>query len=341
MDNLFSKIRFIVAVAAGKGGVGKSSLTVLLAEALEQAGYAVGVFDADLYGSSIGHMMPAKQSEDFWKPGLFGAIKTFSLTNKENKESAMHARAPVINALLLEAIHKIQWGDLDYLLVDFPPGTGDIQLTLLQNIPFSGVVLVTLPQEVSLLDVRKAALMFPSMAVPILGVIENMSYYQEGDGEKKYLFGEGGGKRLSVQLNVPLLEEIPIDPLLCQHLDSGKNLFIEKQSLVVQQKIDKITQTIQKKLCNLEEVLSLQGVRATSKNKWQMIWSDGKITNLDPHQLQKGCPCKACKEGNSSSFEDVEITSMTQVGKYAIQVSFSKGCSKGLFPLALLREDLL
>lgn len=313
----------------------------MLAQALEQAGYAVGVFDADLYGSSIDHMMPSKRSDDFWKPGVFETIKTFSLAQKESSPSAMHARAPVINALLLEAIHKIEWGELDYLLVDFPPGTGDIQLTLLQNIPFSGVVLVTLPQEISLLDVRKAALMFPPMAVPILGVVENMSYYEEGNGEKKYLFGRGGGKRLSLELDVPLLEEIPIDPLLCQHLDSGKNLFIEKQAVVVQQKIGKIAQTIQKKLCDLEGALSLEGVRSTSKNKWQMIWSDGKITHLDPYELQKGCPCKACREGINNYFEDVEIRGITQVGKYAIQVNFSKGCSKGLFPLALLREDLV
>lgn len=323
MNDCFSKIRFIVAIAAGKGGVGKSSLTTLLAEALDKAGYAVGVLDADLYGPSIGHMMPAEASSDSWTPRMFGKIKVFSM------DSAMHARAPVVNALLLEAIQKVKWGELDYLLVDFPPGTGDIQLTLLQNIPFAGVVLLTLPQEISLIDVRKAAKMFPLMGVPILGVIENMSYYQEGD-KTKYLFGKGGGERLSLDLGAPLLEEIPINPLLCESLDNGRCFFSEK--------IDKLAEKVQRILCNLETQLSLEGVRSMAEDKWQIVWSDGKISQFHPHYLQKLCPCKGCREGINSSSEDVQILSVSRVGKYALKVAFSKGCNRGFFPFALLRS---
>ncbi len=218
-------VRYIVAVAAGKGGVGKSSLSVNLALSLQKAGYQVGIFDADVYGPSLGMMMPLEKplnvSEDKILPGLFQGVEVVSLSHIRQSSQGLMVRAPVANGLILECMKKISWGELDYLIVDFPPGTGDIQLTLMQTLPFSGAVLVTTPQEISLLDVGKAAHMFHHMGVPIVGVVENMSYFIDPAGLKHRFFGEGGGKKISDSFGCPFLGEVPIDPEVSRCGDLG------------------------------------------------------------------------------------------------------------------------
>jgi ATP-binding protein involved in chromosome partitioning len=218
-------VRYIVAVAAGKGGVGKSSLAVNLALSLQKEGYQVGIFDADVYGPSLGMMMPPEKplsiSEDKILPGLFQGVQVVSLSHLKPYSQALMVRAPVANGLILEFVKKIAWGELDYLIVDFPPGTGDIQLTLMQTLPFSGALLVTTPQEISLLDVGKAAHMFHHMGVPIVGVVENMSYFIDPSGVKHRFFGEGGGKKISDSFGSPFLGEVPIDPEVSRCGDLG------------------------------------------------------------------------------------------------------------------------
>lgn len=276
MYKTFSKIRFIIAIAAGKGGVGKSSTTVNLALALQEAGYAVGVLDADLYGPSLGRMMPLdvelkKKPQDgaCFFPGEFQGIKVFSLSHIRPTESSMSVRAPVINEILLQCSRDIIWGELDYLLVDFPPGTGDIQLTLLQNIPFCGAVLVTTPQEMSVMDVKKAANMFHVVGIPILGVIENMTYFIEPSSFKKYyLFGQGGGGRIADLFGVPFLGEIPIEPALCRACDEGVNFLKEYGELSTVSIIHDIAKKIRSNLFALE---SLQGEYL---RQFELIWED-------------------------------------------------------------------
>ncbi len=218
-------VRYIVAVAAGKGGVGKSSLAVNLALSLQKEGYQVGIFDADVYGPSLGMMMPPETplsvSEDKILPGLFQGVQVVSLSHLKPYSQALMVRAPVANGLILEFVKKIAWGELDYLIVDFPPGTGDIQLTLMQTLPFSGALLVTTPQEISLLDVGKAAHMFHHMGVPIVGVVENMSYFIDPSGVKHRFFGEGGGRKISDSFGSPFLGEVPIDPEVSRCGDLG------------------------------------------------------------------------------------------------------------------------
>ncbi len=213
--------RYIIAVAAGKGGVGKSTVTVHLACALKQAGFAVGILDADLYGPSLGRMMPQEESfflqGDKLIPGECLGVKVFSVGYVKSEEDSMSVRAPIANGWIEQCVKNIDWGELDYLFVDFPPGTGDIPLTLTQEMTFFGALLVTTPQMVSVLDVKKAANLFHQTAVPILGVIENMSYF----GESKP-FGEGGAKALSDFLGVDCLLQIPLDPILCQCADKGE-----------------------------------------------------------------------------------------------------------------------
>lgn len=220
----FCAPRYIIAVAAGKGGVGKSTVAVNLAHALHKSGFAVGILDADVYGPSLGRMMPAEkfpvQEGKKIIPGESFGVKVFSNSYLTSEEDSMSVRAPIVNGWIKQCVEMILWGDLDYLLVDFPPGTGDIQLTLMQELSFSGAILVTTPQEVAISDVKKAAHMFHQMGVPIIGVVENMAYL----GESKP-FGEGGGKKVSSFLGAPFLGQIPIDSTISQCGDLGLNTF--------------------------------------------------------------------------------------------------------------------
>lgn len=227
-----SAITYVIAVAAGKGGVGKSSVTVNLAHALKRAGYAVGVMDTDLYGPSIRRMLPEdvlpSQRGDTIIPALCQGIRMISMAYFRKENEAMAVRAPIANGVISQFIKHVDWGPLDFLLIDFPPGTGDIQLTLSQQANLTGALLVTTPQEVALMDVRKAAHLFNQVNIPIIGIVENMSYYlHPPTNEKIYLFGKGGGERLALEVGAPFLGSIPIDPEICRRGDEGQTLFIE------------------------------------------------------------------------------------------------------------------
>lgn len=225
-----SKIAHVVAVAAGKGGVGKSTVTVNLALALRHAGYSVGIMDMDIYGPSVRRMLPEEempvQKGDRIIPAICQGIRMISMAYFRKENEAAAVRAPIANGLVGQFIHQIDWGNLDFLLIDFPPGTGDIQLTITQKANLCGAIMVTTPQEVAVMDVRKAVNLFDHMNVPIIGVVENMSYYeQQGTSEKIYLLGRGGGERLSQEIGAPFLGAIPIDSRICQCCDEGVSLF--------------------------------------------------------------------------------------------------------------------
>jgi len=233
---VISQIKHTIAVAAGKGGVGKSSLTVNLALSLKEKGYKVGVLDADIYGPSIRMMLPENclplQSGDCVVPALCDGIKMISMAYFTKDFQASVIRAPIVNRILNQFVNNVAWGELDFLIVDFPPGTGDIQLSLSQHTHLTGTVIVTTPQEVALLDVRKTVDMFHQMGIPLLGIVENMSYLvQEKTGELLHIFGKNGGKRLSQELGVPFLGEIPLDPALCNSGDKGISIFADDASL--------------------------------------------------------------------------------------------------------------
>lgn len=220
----------IIAIAAGKGGVGKSSVTVNLALALKAQGYTVGIMDTDLYGPSIRKMLPEdrlpSQQGDVIQPALCAGIKMISMAYFRKEGEATAIRAPIANSLISHFIKNVMWGQLDFLLIDFPPGTGDIQLTLSQQAHLTGAVMVTTPQEVALLDVRKAMHLFSQVHIPIIGIVENMSYYLLPHTEEAvYLFGKGGGEKLARETGHPFLGMIPIDPLLSACGDKGESLF--------------------------------------------------------------------------------------------------------------------
>ncbi len=270
-----SSVRYIVAIAAGKGGVGKSSISVGLALALQSLGYSVGVLDADLYGPSIGRMLPLDcpigrtPEGDFLIPGEFQGLKAFSIAHLKEEGEAMIVRAPIVNGLILQCVKDVDWGELDYLFVDFPPGTGDIQLTLMQEMSFFAAILVTTPQEIAVLDVRKAAQMFHYMGVPILGVIENMAYFEDMiTGKRHALFGEGGGERLAASLGIPLLEQVPIDPNLCLSGDEGKNIIKDFSNTPAARHLHNAAKEVSNRLFMLEELAG------DYLKEFALVWED-------------------------------------------------------------------
>jgi ATP-binding protein involved in chromosome partitioning len=224
-----SSIKHIIAVAAGKGGVGKSTVAVNLALALQHQGYSVGILVSDLYGPSARKMLredqPTAQTGKLLVPSLCHGIKMISIAYFRPAGEATVIRAPIANNIINQFIQGVDWGKLDYLIIDFPPGTGDIQLTISQQANLTGAVIVTTPQEVAILDVRKAMNMFEQLKVPILGVIENMScYFHPKTDERICIFGDGGGRRLAEQSGLPFLGEVPIDPEICRLGDAGNPL---------------------------------------------------------------------------------------------------------------------
>lgn len=229
------QVRHIVAVGSGKGGVGKSTVTLNLALALAQQGLKVGVLDADIYGPSQQHLTrapkPEMSGEDRLNPSEYEGVKIISVAMFSGVNQAQVLRGPMATQLLRQFLTQVNWGELDYLLIDLPPGTGDIQLSLAQMAPLSGAVLVTTPQELSIIDVRKAVSMFKTLNIPMLGVIENMSYFVCDSCEKKhYIFKKGGGSRLATELGLPLLAEIPLDPRVVETSDEGKAVMVQMPS---------------------------------------------------------------------------------------------------------------
>jgi ATP-binding protein involved in chromosome partitioning len=218
-------VRNLIAVASGKGGVGKSTVAANLALALAGSQARVGLMDADIYGPSVPIMMgipgPIDQATTPLPLEKFG-LKLMSMGFVVPPHQAVIWRGPMVHRAITQFLTDLDWGALDYLVIDLPPGTGDAQLTLTQTAPLSGAVIVTTPQDVSLIDARKGLEMFRQVRVPVLGIVENMSYFQGEDGRRYEIFRHGGGKKLATEAGVPFLGEIPIDPRVAECGDMGE-----------------------------------------------------------------------------------------------------------------------
>lgn len=222
-------VKNIIAVASGKGGVGKSTTAVNLAYSLAASGSSVGLLDADVYGPSIPHMTkpnkPEQSNSNLINPPLAGSVRIMSIGLFAGGDKATILRGPMVSGVIKQFLTQVNWGELDYLIIDYPPGTGDIQLTLSQTAPITGAVVVTTPQDVALIDVRKAIAMFDTMKVPVLGVVETMSYFLcDGCSKKHYIFRDGGGRRVASEFGVSFLGEIPMEPNVANACDLGKPL---------------------------------------------------------------------------------------------------------------------
>ena len=221
-------VRNVIAVASGKGGVGKSTVSANLALALSAEGAKAGVLDADIYGPSQPRMLgvggrPESKDGKSLEPMNSYHVQVMSIGFLIEEDTPMIWRGPMVTQALEQLLQDTQWRDLDYLIIDLPPGTGDIQLTLAQKVPVSGAVIVTTPQDIALLDARKALKMFEKVEIPVLGIIENMStHICSNCGHEEHIFGEGGGKRMSVEYSVEHLGDIPLDGRIRSDADAGR-----------------------------------------------------------------------------------------------------------------------
>jgi ATP-binding protein involved in chromosome partitioning len=247
-------IRHVIAVASGKGGVGKSTIAANLAVALQQTGARVGLCDCDIYGPSISLMFGSRERPMATEDNRIIPIEQYGLRLMSmgfllDDTSPAILRGPMVTRYTQQFLRQVEWGELDYLVLDLPPGTGDIQLTIVQTVALSGAIIVTTPQEVALIDARKAATMFAKVNVPVLGLVENMSYFvSPSDGKRYHIFGSGGGEREAKRLRVPLLGQIPIDIATREAGDRGSPIVSEDRKSPVTAEFKRIAESIRKTL---------------------------------------------------------------------------------------------
>src|SRR5712691_1958635 len=247
-------VKHVIAIASGKGGVGKSTVAANLAVALEQTGVRVGLCDCDIYGPSISLMFgtrerPTATDENMIVPIEQYGLRLMSMGFLLDDTSPAILRGPMVTRYTQQFLRQVEWGELDYLVLDLPPGTGDIQLTIVQTVALSGALIVTTPQEVALIDARKAATMFDKVNVPVIGLIENMSYFMSPSDNKRYdIFGSGGGEREAKRLRVPLLGQIPIDIATREAGDRGMPIVGEDRGSAVAAEFAKIARQLRETL---------------------------------------------------------------------------------------------
>jgi ATP-binding protein involved in chromosome partitioning len=235
-EQVLPNVKNVIAVASGKGGVGKSTVAVNLAAGLADRGARVGLFDADVYGPNVPRMVKSEErpqataDETIVPPEKYG-MKLISMAFLVGEDDPVIWRGPMVHKLITQLVEDVEWGGLDYMIVDLPPGTGDTQLTLLQSVPVSGAVIVTTPQEVALDDARKGLRMFGKHDTPVLGIVENMGGYVCPDcGSEHAIFGEGGGKDFAAENELPFLGSIPLDPAVREGGDTGAPIVLDEES---------------------------------------------------------------------------------------------------------------
>jgi ATP-binding protein involved in chromosome partitioning len=240
------RVKQIIAVASAKGGVGKSTVAVNLACAFASLGMKTGLLDLDVYGPSAptllgtGAKKPRMRDDKLLEPLEAHGLKTMSIGYLVDPSSPMIWRGAMATSAVRQMLDEVVWGDLDVLLLDLPPGTGDVQVTLVQRVPLAGAVIVSTPQEMALADVRRGLAMFEKTRAPVLGVIENMAYFETPNGVRTHIFGEGGAKRVAEDVGAPFLGEIPIDVALRESCDAGAPLVAAQPDHPVAQRFREI-----------------------------------------------------------------------------------------------------
>ncbi len=341
-NNPLSKVGAIVAVSSCKGGVGKSTMAGFMAQELAHRGYKVGLLDADIHGPSV--------------PTLFGLTDVNLQVNAQNQllpldkdglrlmsfgfllgDAPAVMRGPIVTRYIQQLLFNVAWGELDYLFIDMPPGTGDVQLTITQSVKLAGAVIVTTRQSLSLVDVSRGILMFERVNVPILGVIENMSYFMCDSCDKKhYIFGESHANSMQERFGIPTLAEVPLLPRLTGKLDTySANTFIQEAT-------DHVIRAVGKS--SMEDrtspTVSFDGKAITLK------WNNGRLWKVGNKELRASCQCALCINemtgakmiDESKIRPDIAATQVTPLGNYAIGVTWNDGHSSGIYPYKRIEE---
>jgi ATP-binding protein involved in chromosome partitioning len=375
-------IRHVIAVGSGKGGVGKSTVSVNLALALQGVGGPIGLVDADVLGPSIPGMLglptgqlPATGPDGKIVPADRHGLKAISMGMLTGDDNPAILRGPMVTKYLRMFIGSVEWGRLDYLIIDLPPGTGDTQLTLAQSVPLSGAIIVTTPQDVSLKIARRGLRMFETVHVPILGIIENMSTFTcPHCGKGTDVFRRGGGERMSRQLGVPFLGAIPLDADIVMSGDEGRPIVLDKPNSVAAGAYLAIATELARRLQGspatalrpfawtwepsegepawVESAVRPSGSRTTpigfrrrDPRTLSVLWEDGHRDDFDVRDLRLACPCALCVEEMSgrplldptSVRPDVTPRTITSVGNYAITINWNDGHSTGIYSFEHLR----
>ncbi len=347
-----ARVKHIIAVGSGKGGVGKSTVATNFAIALRNTGAKVGLLDADIYGPSQPHLLGVRNKKpeirnDCLIPFEKYGIGFMSIGLLMSEDQPVIWRGPMAAKMIEQFLGNVLWGELDYLLIDLPPGSGDVQITLAQQASLTGAIIVTTPQQVSLGVANKGLQMFRHVNVPILGIIENMSGFTcPKCGENTPIFKEGGGAALAKQLGLNFLGGIPIDPDLMASSDEGVPLLEKtadtpagKAFIEMAIRFKAVTEKI---AADFNEPASIS---LTEKGDMRVEWPDGLDGEISPYDLRISCPCALCVDEDTGKRMlnpdrvplDVKINGMDKVGRYAISITFSDGHNTGIYKFDRLR----
>lgn len=332
----------IVAIASGKGGVGKSTVAASIAMEIARAGYRVGLLDMDIYGPSIPTLFEhhdvglTGDEQNMVVPEEFDGLRVMSFGFWLGDVPAI-MRGPMVTNYVQQFLHQVNWGELDYLFLDFPPGTGDVQITITQSVQMDGAVIVTTPHVLSAADVGKAIQMFDKVNVPVLGVVENMSYFTAPDTGKSYhVFGRGAAERIGTHYGLPILGELPISPQ-----EFGGPTTRSPRSDAVHRTVDSMIRELGKSRAGLQHPEVHYDTDQVS-----LTWPDGTTDTVDNRTLRASCQCALCVDEYSGEQKlevesipaDIHPRSVDTVGNYALSIEWSDGHTTGFFPYKRIRE---
>ena len=337
-----SKVVNILAVSSCKGGVGKSTVAAMLARNLARRGLKAGLLDADIFGPSAPTLFNMHETgveatpEQYILPRQYENLKVMSFGFMTgDKPSVM--RGPMVSNFIQQLLHQVEWGELDCLIIDFPPGTGDIQLTLSQSVQIDGAVIVTTPHELSLTDVRKGIMMFDTVNVPVIGVIENMAYFEcDGCGKRHAIFGASGGQTLRERFGLETLATLPITTVMSSGLESFA------ATTQAAEATDRVMRALGQQLISKPSKPQIQ----TTDSHIILQWPGEEAIHIPNRELRLACSCALCVDEMSrkpilapeSIPADIHAEAVQTIGNYALGITWSDGHSTGFFPYRRLRE---